>query len=157
MATGVIQNNGILTPGSVGNIHISNQTVDIIGTDKVQPVFTAGTNFSQAIGTAPTTREEIVYVGKVGGTVRGISGLLNAVGSSTGITYDLKKNGTSILSATVSVANTDSNRQVKTGTLSSTSFSAGDVFSILLTMITNTGASGPYAWATFVENTAPLT
>ena len=157
MATGQFLSGITIPAGAIGNLQISNQTADIINTDKVQPVFTAATNFGQAIGATPATREEIVYVGKIGGTVRGISALLNDTGSSTGITFDLKKNGTTILSSVASITNADADRAVKTGTLSASSFSAGDVFSILMTVTTSTGAQGPYAWATFVENTAPLT
>lgn len=157
MATGIIQNNGIITPGAVGNNHISNQTADVIGTDKVQPIFTPSTDFGFAIGDTPTTKEKIIYTGKVGGTIRGISALLNDTGSSTGVTFDLKKNGTTVLSATASITHSDADRTVKTGTLSSTTFGVGDVFSILMTVTSNTGAQGPYAWATFVETTAPLT
>jgi hypothetical protein len=155
MASGLSTSQTVLQAGAVGNLHISNQALDIIGTDKVQPTYKHGTCFGFAIGATPTTREEIVYVAQSTGTIRGLNALLNNTGSSTAVTFDLKKNGTTVLSATASVTNSDSSKAIKTGTLSVTTFSAGDVFSIAMTVSSSTGAQGPYAWATLVEANAP--
>lgn len=155
MATGQILSTGVIPAGAIGNTQISNQTPDIINVDKLQPVFIGQTDFGFGIGDTPTTKEKIVYIGKVGGVIRGFHALLNAVGSATSIVFDLKKNGTSILSGTITITNTSTSMLKYDGTLASNTFVAGDVFSALMTESTNTGAQGPCAWAVFVENTAP--
>jgi hypothetical protein len=144
----------VLDQGSVENDHFSSVASKALDADKIQPYFVKGTPFGFAIGATPTTREEIVHVATVAGTIRGFHALLNDTGTSTGITFDLKKNGTTCLSATVSLTQADSDRSVKDGTLSVTSIAADDVLSILMTVTSSTGAQGPYAFVNLEENNA---
>lgn len=76
-------------------------------------------------------------------------------GTSTSITFDLKKNGTTMLSAVETITHGDSDRSVQTPTLSVTTFAADDVISIAMAVSSSTGAQGPYAWIELEENTAP--
>ncbi len=146
---------GIFTPdpGGITDSHIASDAE--IDADKMQHVYTAGTSLGFAIGATPTTREEIVYVAKQAGTIRGFHALLNVDGSSTSITFDLKKNGSSILSAVITVTSSTGDRVVSDGTLSSTTLAADDVLSISMTVSSSTGAQGPYAWVDVEENAAP--
>jgi hypothetical protein len=87
--------------------------------------------------------------------VRAFNALLNVDGSSTSITFDLKKNGTAMLSSVITITNTTGDRVVTAGTLSVTTFAADDVLSISMTVSSSTGAQGPFAWIELEENTAP--
>lgn len=122
--------------------------------DKLQHLRRPGTNFGFVIGGTPTTREEIVFVAATAGTIRGFHALLNADGSSTSIAFDLKKNGTTVLSSPITITNTTGDRTVADGTLSVTTFAADDVLSIAMTVSSSTGAQGPYAWAEIEETAA---
>lgn len=140
-------------PGSIKNQHVSNQVADIVSADKLQPFIQPRTNFATAIAGTPATREEIVHVASSASTIRGFHTVLTS-GASTNITFDLKVNGSSVLSSTVSYT-TSGTRVVKDGTLSSTSLVAGDVVSIAMTVTVSTGASGPLAWVNISETQAP--
>jgi len=144
----------VLDQGSVENDHFSSVASKALDADKVQPYFVKGTPLGFAIGATPTTREEIVHVATVGGTIRGFHALLNDTGTSTGITFDLKKNGTTCLAAPVSITHANSDRSIQDGTLSVTTVAADDVLSILMTVTTSTGAQGPFAWVNLEENNA---
>jgi len=147
--------NGTITldAGTVTNDTISSAAA--IDADKMQHVYSAGTGFGFVIGGTPTDREEIVYVAKQAGTIRGFHCLLNVDGSSTSITFDLKKNGSSILTGVVTITDSTGNRAVQDGTLSSTTLAADDVLSIAMAVSSSTGAQGPYAWVDIEENSAP--
>ncbi len=142
-----------LDAGSVTDQHVSSNAA--LDADKMQHVYSAGTGFGFVIGGTPTAREEIVYVAKQAGTIRGFHCLLNVDGSSTSITFDLKKNGSSILSSVVTITDSTGNRVVQDGTLSSTTLAADDVLSIAMAVSSSTGAQGPYAWIDIEENSAP--
>lgn len=155
MASKLTVSNITFDPGIIGDQEFSNSSSRRLDADKVQHVYKGGTAFGFAIGATPTTREEIVYVASQPGTIRGFHALLNVDGSSTSITFDLKKNGTTVLTGVVTITDATGDRVIEDGTLSSASFAAGDVFSIAMTVTSSTGAQGPYAWAEFEESAAP--
>lgn len=141
------------------------QPYTVLGTDisptadipvsTMRHVLQGGTSFGKAYNATPTTTEEIIYVASGAGTISGFHCMLYETGSSTSVAFDLKKNGVSILSAAVTITNTDADREVFSGTLSNNSMVADDVFTISITVTSSTGAQGPRAWANFVENSAP--
>jgi len=144
--TGTMQ----IASGEISNEHISGTAA--IDSDKLQHLHKVGTHFALAIGGTPVAREEIVYVCKAAtAVVRGFHGLLNVDGSSTSVTFDLKKNGTTILTGVVTITDATGNRAVQDGTLSNGALVAGDVLSIQLAVSSATGAQGPYAWAEIDE------
>lgn len=142
----------IVDDGVIKNRHISNQSADIIAAQKVEHIYKMGTNFDLAIAATPVAREEIVWVASGEGTILGFHALCNDTGTSADVDFDLKKNGTTCLSAAINVTNSDSDGAVKDGTLSVTSFVADDIFSIQLSTTTTTGMQGPFAWAEFEED-----
>lgn len=147
-------NGGTLVPGTVLGTDIS-LTADI-AVQSMRHCFKPGTNFGQAIGATPATREEIIYVASGVGSISGFHGLLNDTGSGTSLTMDLKKNGVSVLSGPIAITNSDTDREVIDGTLSNNAFVAGDVYSVAMVVSSATGAQGPYAFASVVENQAPV-
>lgn len=138
-----------LPSGSVADSQVSSNAG--IDADKLEHLHKAGTSFDLAIGATPVAREEIVYVASTSGTLRAFHALLNDTGTSTSVAYDLKLNGTSVLSSAVTITHSDADRTVKDGTLDTTSYVADDVFSIELAVTSSTGAQGPFAWAEFDE------
>lgn len=135
----------VIDNGVISDAHVA--TSAAIDSDKLQHLHKKGTNFALAIGGTPAAREEIVYVCEAPtAVVRGFHALLNDTGTSTSVTFDLKKNGTTMLSSVITITHSASDRAVSDGTLASTSLVAGDVLSIALAQTATTGAQGPYAW-----------
>ena len=142
-----------LEAGTVVNESIASSAA--IDADKMQHVYKPGTGFGFVIGGTPTTREEIVFVASQAGTIRGFGCLLNDTGTSANITFDLKKNGTTMLSSVVTITNATADKAVQAGTLSTTTFAADDVLSIAMAVSSSTGAQGPFAFIELEENQAP--
>lgn len=148
---------GTLTPAnrSLKDDYWSAAAADALTVDKQAHVHKGATDFDIVIGTVPTAKEKQVYVVTAVGTIRGFHALLNDTGTVTSVTFDLLKNGVSILTAPITITNANADRSVQDGTLSSASVAIGDVLSIALAVSTSTGAKGPYAWVDVVENVAP--
>ena len=125
-----------------------------VGEDKLRHMYKCGSTFDLAIGATPVAREEIVFVADTVCTVRGFHCLLNDTGTSTDVDFDLKKNGTTILSAVVNITHSAADRAVQNGTISGATLAAGDVISISLAVTSSTGAQGPFAWANIAEHGA---
>ena len=146
---------GTFTPGAgiITDEHVSSSAA--IDVTKQKHAYCPRTNFATAIGATPATREEIVWVANAAGTIRGFHALLNDTGTSTSITFDLKKNGTTMLSSVITITHSIADKAVQDGTLSVTSFAADDILSISMTVSSSTGAQGPAAWIALSENDAP--
>lgn len=127
------------------------------GVTKTRHLHKAGTNFNTVVGDTPTTKECIIYVATAAGTIRNFRAVLEDTGTSSSMTFDLKKyatggsSGSSVLSAAVSFTHSDTDNTPKAGTISSASYAAGDVFTASLTVSSSTGSVGPFAWAEFDE------
>jgi hypothetical protein len=147
-------NGGTIVPGTIIGTDVS-LTADL-AVQSMRHCFKPTTHFGQAIGATPATREEIVYVTSGVGSISGFHAMLNDTGSSTSITFDLKVDGVSILSAPITITNSDADREVLDGVLTSNSFIAGKVISIAMVVGSATGATGACAWLTLVENQAPV-
>jgi len=76
-------------------------------------------------------------------------------GSSASITFDLKKNGASVLSGLVTVANTDPDRTTKAGTVSSVSLTNDDVLTVVIATSSTTGMQGPFAQCAIIAAASP--
>ena len=86
----------------------------------------------------------VIHVAKgTSGTLRSfVAGCTSVcVGDST-ISVDLKKDGTSVLSAAISLSSSQSNYDQVEGTISSTAIAAGDVLTVVVTVAEETGTLG---------------
>lgn len=156
MATGQFVTTQTIPAGAVGNTQISNQLTDRLDYTKLQPTFFPESNFGLASTGTPVTRTEQKYTGKLaGGTILGFHAYLINTGSGSSMTFDLQKNGSTVLSAPITITNATSSGAVQNATISSASFTQGDIFTYVLTVSSSTGAQGPVCWATFVEASAP--
>lgn len=113
---------------------------------RYQPVY------SQGIAANAATAEEVIHVAKAAGVVNYFGVALHvapdtAPGSSgRTATFDLKKNGTTVLSGTVQLDNANTARTLEDGTISVGPFAAGDVFTV---SVTAAGSSGTHAIGVF--------
>lgn len=113
-----------------------------------------GTNFGSVIAGTPATAEVMIHRAATSGTLRNFRALLTLDGSSTSVAYDLKKNGTTVLSGAVTLTHSSGDGVAVSGTISSATYSAGDRFTISQTVSSSTGAQGPWAEAEFDETAA---
>lgn len=91
--------------------------------------------------TAATTETRTIHVvyGTSGTLLQFAAGsIAKAVGDST-VTVDLKKNGSSVLSAVITLDSGNTNRVLETGTISNTSVAADDWLEIVITATVGTG------------------
>lgn len=114
------------------------------------------------VGTATAAADQkVVHVAYAGGTIVAFKcscrTKMTAGGSDDrSVTFDLKKNGTSVLSAAVvlSKANLTSDMLLVAGTINTTTFVAGDVLEVVVSVAGSVGtqALGPFAEAIIRED-----
>jgi hypothetical protein len=142
-----------LDAGSVKNEHIL--STERLDADIQQHLYRAWTNFDLAATATPVARVEVVYVAEVAGTIRQFAACCYDSGTAASVTFDLLKNGVSVLSSTINIVHGTGDRVVVDGTISSATVAVGDVFTMALAVSSSTGMQGPMCWATFEENGAP--
>ena len=85
------------------------------------------------------------------GTVQSfMAGSISASTGNSTIAVDLKLNGTSMLSAVISLTSTEVAYEVKAGTLSTTTVAAEDVLTVVVTVTEGTGTLGAGVFAVAV-------
>lgn len=106
--------------------------------------------------TTATAETRTIHVARGSGTLEEFvaGSIAKAVGDST-VTIDLKKNGSSILTAPITLNSSNTNRVAATQTISSAAYVAGDWFEIVITISAGTGTlpTGVYGQGTFHELT----
>jgi len=91
--------------------------------------------------TAATTETRTLFVARRAGTVNEViaGSIVAAIGDST-VTLDVKKNGTTILSAVITLDNANTARIIESGSISGAgTFVAGDWFEVVIVATINTG------------------
>ena len=91
--------------------------------------------------TASTTETRTLFVARRAGTVNEViaGSIVAAIGDST-VTLDVKKNGTTILSAVITLDNANTARIIESGSISGAgTFVAGDWFEVVIVATINTG------------------
>ena len=98
---------------------------------------------------AATTETRPLFVARRPGTVNSVlaGSIAKAIGDST-VTVDVKKNGTTILSAVITLDNANTARLGEAGTISDADFVADDWFEVV---ITATAGSGTLPTGVFVQ------
>ncbi len=123
---------------------------------KVQ--FRSNKTYSQESGTNAATEKHVLHI--VIGTNAAVNsfkaGAVTVLTGDDACTVDLKKNGTSVLSAAIALASGDSNRVAKAGTVSVAAAVAGDCFEVIVTATHNSGAlpKGVFASMDITEDPA---
>ena len=132
--------------GCITNREVSNSDGNQITQDKLYHLTKYTERFGLAIGATPTTQEVILFqADKAGELGPDISAALNDSGTSTSVSFDVKKNGVSVLSAAISVVHGTGDRVQVAGSFASSpvSYAVGDVISCAVTASSTTGAQGP--------------
>lgn len=129
-----------------------------INATKVQHQHRKGLAQESATTAAAETR--VVHVAAAVGTLtRFEAGVVvppsNGGGDDRTVTFDLKVNGSSVLSATIVIDKTNTARQVETATISSPDLVAGDVVEIAITVGGSTGTQAKGAFAQVTVNELP--
>lgn len=141
-----------IDPDSITTREVTHTPALALTRDQTRHIFKPICNFDLPIGTTPATRTEIIHVAEAAGNVLAFgAGMYEAGATATGNTFDLLKNGTTVLSAAVSTATANGDRTVIAGTISAAAYVAGDVFTVALTTGTTGGAQGPFCRAVFDE------
>lgn len=111
----------------------------------------------QASGVAATAVTKVIHVAQGPGTVTAFNAgpIVAATGDST-VTVDLKKNGTTVLTGTITLDNGDAAYSKVAGAIASSGvedYVAGDVFTVVQTVTAGTGTlpQGVFWQATFDE------
>lgn len=128
-----------LTANAVGNTQFN--ASDPLSVTKQEHLHTR--ILAQVNGTAATAERRIVHQAFNAGTILGVQAcaIVPCTGTSV-VNIDVKKNGVTVLSSTLSLNSTPVAYQQVTGTLSVTTFVAGDVLDITITPVAGTGAVG---------------
>ncbi len=153
MATVNINGNMQIGAGAITDQQVASNAA--IAVTKLQHAYYRETNFGLKIADTPVTSEYVVHQANSAGTVRSFSAMCSIAPASGSVTFDLKKNGVSILVGVITIDNTISNGQAEAGNIASATYLAGDRLSIACTFNAGTGAQGPLASAGLSETSAP--
>ncbi len=114
--------------------------------------------YAQESATAAASESRVVHVATVAGTVMGFSAgaVVACIGDST-ISFNLKKNGATVLTAVITVDSGDAARAVVDGTLSggAVAYVADDVFEVTIVATVGTGTLGKGAFCQMLCDEAP--
>ena len=133
-------NSTSITPGTIVNSDIA--TGAGIETSKMvhQHVFSIDFNLDDA--DTPVTTEMTFYLPSVASTIKEVKAWLVDTGSSTNIDFDVEINGTSALTGVVNFTNADTNQSAKSGTIATSSVTASQYLTAVMTVTSATGALG---------------
>lgn len=136
---------------SLGNADFN--PADPLTVDKTYHKYTPP--FSQNATTVASADQKTVHVAKASGVVSGfqVGNVTKAIGDSTA-TFDLLKNGGTVLNAPVVLNNASANYTPQVGAITAPgTYVAGDVFEVKITISAGTGTlpKGVYAQPTFDE------
>lgn len=153
VVTGACRFGSLTVPNSsVGNTQFS--STDLLSADKQNHQFVK--LFTQVSGSIATAETRAIHSAYAAGTVIGVAvgSVVAATGNST-VTVDVRKNGTTILSATIVLDNANTAYVVETGTISTAAYSAGDTFTVVQTVSAGTGTLPQGVFVRLVLQEAP--
>lgn len=136
---------------------VSSAPTNLIPYSSVQNPRMNDCNFGTKLDAAPTAGKWHVHTANGAETILGFyCGLADTGTASASVTFDLLKNGTTILSAPVTVAYTDPDRTRKSGVLTSTTLADNDMLAVQVSVSSSTGMAGPWAQAPTIGLAAPV-
>lgn len=136
---------------------VSSAPTNLIPYSAVQSPRMNDCNFGTKLDAAPTTGKWLVHVANGAESILGFyCGCDNTGTASASVTFDLLKNGTTILAAPVTVDYNDPDQTKKSGVLTSTSLIDNDILSVSIIVSASTGMAGPFAQAPTVGLAAAI-
>lgn len=147
-ATGAVN----LPAGSVANAAIA--SVADIDASKMEHQYEL--TLSGALGAAAATEARVIHVvyGATGAILAFRAGAVVAAGTSTTLSIDLKKNGTTVLSAPISLSNAQAAYQLASGTVAVPGLVSGDVLTAHATLSGSNAAQGWFCQVVLREDAA---
>ena len=138
------QSTVVLSSGCVSNSNVS-ASAGIVASKlehQYQPIY------AQESATTAASEVRTLFIARGAGSLTSfnVGNIVACIGGAT-IVFDLKKNGTTVLSGTVTINNSHTARQQVAGTISSASFISGDVFELHITASAGGGTLGKGAFA----------
>lgn len=134
-----------LPTGSVGNTQIA----ALAGIDASKVIHFISKCLSQGSTATASAQSGVIHVAKGAGTIQAFrAGSVVANIGAAACTVDLKKNGSSILSSTIALNSSISAYATVAGTISHTTYVAGDVFEWV---VTATAGGGTLALGLFAQ------
>lgn len=135
--------------GSIRNGDIASSAN--IEATKMQHRHKIGCDFGLAYTDTVADEERIVFVATAACTINYFKAKVQGAESgANSVDFDLKKNGSSILSAAITI-NSGSGTSVQTGTISNATLAADDVLSMEMDT-TSSDATGGFCWVEIDEN-----
>lgn len=159
---GSVHVNGPLTVGSGGLIPSSGCISDShvagganIDADKLQAKLRKG--YAQESDTTAASEKRVIHVATAAGSLIAFEAgcVIANIGAAT-VTFDLRKNGTTVLSVTAVVSSAHAARQLVAGTISVIPYVDGDVFEVYITATAGGGTLGKGAFCQAVFDENPL-
>ncbi len=110
--------------------------------------------FAQAIAIDCASEARVIHVvaGATGTLLSFKAGAVVVAGSTTTVDVDLKKNGTTVLTGTITLDNSQTAYQLVSATLASTAMAVGDVLSVHFTLTGTNEPKGVFAQVNFRED-----
>lgn len=124
-----------------------------LSASKVYHLHKIQNDFNVSVTGLPASGTEVfLHHARGAGTINKFWGLLYNDGTGTNISLVLKKNGSSIMSSTLSLTHTVGDGVQQLGSLTSSTYSAGDNFTAQLNIVSGSGGTaGPVAGLELVE------
>lgn len=145
--------NPSLGANTVGNTQIkSSESGTLVDAEKLETRL-ALTGCKVATGTNVVTTNEIVHIAKYAGAVESFEAVADTVptGSAT-VVVDLQKSTggaafSTVLTSTITINSSSTNRTAVAGTVNTATYSAGDLFKIIVTATTGTSDTAAQGFA----------
>ena len=116
-----------------------------ISANKLEQQEVVATDFGRDINGLPQNHEAIVYVSNGASELKTFKAMLYDTGTSTSVDFDLKVNGSSVLTAPITITNSSTDATFGSATITSYTLADGDVVSIECAVSSATGSHGPFA------------
>lgn len=123
-----------------------------ISASKLQQHKKVSSDFGLDADDTPVAKTKVVYVAQQAATLTTFRAMCVDTGTSADVTFELKKNGTTVLTAGVNITNSLTDNTMYAGTITDSAVSAGDVLTVELTVSSSTGMLGPYCELTLNDN-----
>ncbi|MCC6972189.1 MAG: hypothetical protein IT434_18405 [Phycisphaerales bacterium] len=132
-----------LPSGSVSNREVSNTDGNQITEDKLWHYSKYTERFGKVTTDAPSDMTAVLFQADKAGSIAEVFAACVADGSSGSTTFDVQKNGVTILSAVITVNSSTGDGVSVSGTISSGDYVADDVITAVVNETSHTGATGP--------------
>jgi len=134
---------------------VSSAPDNMIPSTALQHAYLKENDFGFKSGDSVTTRTVFVHMANGAEQIKQFYCGAIDTGSSSSVTFDLLKNGSSILSAPVTLTNSDADRTKKSGTVASPTLADNDILTATITVSSSTGMNMPFIQVPIIGAQSP--